>query len=134
LVTASTLAASTPSASSSSTSPSSAQDAVYFPDLVIQELTLRYSLAGGEESGSNNNGSWSSWDGGDTVGMGENAVLWELRSSDGTQYGGSPTGNGSFAGISADNFSWVVMPTSGVLVKGKEVVITLVGSPPPVQN
>ena len=108
--------------SAPSPSPS---NVVYFPELVMQELTLRYPLASVEGNDSSNGD--SSWEV-------EDASLWELRCSDGTEYGGSPTGNGFFSAVSADNFSWVAMPTSGVLLRGQEIMISFVGTPPPPQD
>ena len=121
----------TSSASSSSSSPSSPSPtgkAVYFPELVVAELTLRYS---DDETSNGINGSSSSLEIMDVAVMGADAVLWELRSSDGTEYGGLPTSNMHFAAVSADSFTWVAMPISGVLVKGQEVTINFVGTPPP---
>ena len=114
------------STTTSSSSSSSAKDAVYYPQLVTQELTLRYSSGGVIESDSRGSEM--------AIVMGEDAVLWQLRSSNRTGHEGEPTGNGSFTGVSNDNFSWVAMPASGVLVKNQEVTISLVGTPPPPQD
>ena len=121
-----TSSASSSSSSTSSTSPTG--KAVYFPELVVAELTLRYS---DDETSNGINGSSSSLGRMDVAVIGADAVLWDLRSSDGTEYGGLPTSNMHFAAVSADNFSWVAMPISGVLVKGQEVTINFVGTPPP---
>ena len=121
-------ASSAASSSSSLLSPPLTGKAVYFPELVVAELTLRYS---GNEGSDKINQSWSSLEGVDVVGMGADAVLWELRSADGTDYGGLPTNNGRFSSISSDNFSWVAMPISGVLMKDQEITVNFVGAPPP---
>ena len=114
------------STTASSSSSLSAEDAVYYPQEVTQELTLRYSSGGDVESDSSGSEV--------AVVMGEDAVLWQLRSSNRAVHEGEPIGNGSFTGVSNDNFSWVAIPASGVLVKGQEVTISFVGTPPPPQD
>lgn len=107
--------------------------AVYYPSLVVEELTLRHA---------------SREDGDDDEGMaailaGAGGVLWELRRTDGldSEGGGgaasngvAPDENGAFPATeatSADNFTWTAVPWTGFLVGGQEVTIRLVGTPPP---
>lgn len=109
----------------SSTSWSPGKSTVYYPDLVEKELTLRYIVD--SSSGSE----WSS-EGEGVMESATDAVLWELQSFNGSN-GGLPSENGVFNNLSPDNFSWVAMPSSGVLVKGQELTISLVATPPPVR-
>lgn len=68
------------------------------------------------------------------VGIDMDAVLWEFRPFNESEYGGTSTDNGLFYYISADNFPWVAMPVARTLVKGQDVTIRLIGSPPPVKD
>ena len=100
----------------------------YYPELVTKELVLRQPAVSSLEDGAEVSG-------------GEGGVLWELRRTDGGGGGGGGDGdaelglaadeNGTFAGVSADNFTWTAVPRSGQLVAGQEVTVKLVGTPPP---
>lgn len=114
---------------SSSSSPSSSQTAdatvFYYPDVVTRELVLRRpatAAQGDQESGLG----------------GAGGVLWELRRTDGNAevdgFGGGADEDGVFAGMSVDNFTWTAVPWSGFLVRGQEVTIRLVGTPPPPED
>lgn len=95
----------------------------YYPDVVTRELVLRRpATATQEENGLG----------------GAGGVLWELRRTDGdgdaggaSDLGEAADKDGVFGGMSLDNFTWTAVPWSGYLVRGQEVTIKLVGTPPP---
>lgn len=109
------------SAASMTTSLSGSTPVVYYPELVTQELVLRHT----SDTGVENN-----------LMEGAGDVLWELQMTGGgdggggTEAGQSADKNGEFMGMSLDNFTWTALPYSGFLVRGQEVKIQLVGSPP----
>ncbi|CAN0395186.1 unnamed protein product, partial [Ectocarpus sp. 12 AP-2014] len=111
------------SASASSSSSSSFATAeVYYPDLVTHELVLRYSSSEEEEAAAAAAAAAGS----------QLGVLWRLQRTDGD--GGAQAADdetGAFEGAAPDNFTWTAVPWSGYLVRGQEVTIQLVGTPPP---
>lgn len=102
-------------------------DTVYYPDLVVQEIVLSLPFSGEVSSGSASDGSTEGSEGGVLT----EGVVWELRHSDGSEEGASADEDGSFSGLSGDNFSWSAVPSAGYLPRGQEMTITLVGMPPP---
>ena len=113
---------------SSSSQASEAQDdgdasVFYYPDVVTRELVLRRPAATAAQEDEEQGG----------LG-GAGGVLWELRRTDGEVgdgFGQAADDDGAFPGVAPDNFTWTAVPPSGFLVRGQEVTIRLVGTPPP---
>lgn len=123
------------SASAASSQTSEAQDdggddddapVFYYPDVVTRELVLRRPATAAAQEEEQQSG----------LG-GAGGVLWELRRTDGDGsesgdgFGQAADEDGAFPGMSPDNFTWTAVPPSGFLVRGQEVTVRLVGTPPP---
>ena len=104
--------------------------AVYYPDLVVQEIVLSLPLSGQSDSGSGSSSTAYNVTE-EEEGVFTDGVLWELRYPDGSEYGTGADEDGLFSGLSRDNFSWTAVPSVGYLQRGEEVTVTLVGTPPP---
>lgn len=117
------------SESPSSAAPDGDASVFYYPDVVTRELVLRLPAATTQEE--------------DNAMGGAGGVLWDLRRTDGAAaaaagdsgaVGEAAGEDGAFAGMSPDNFTWTAVPWSGFLVRGQEVTIKLVGTPPPPED
>eukprot|EP00752_Nemacystus_decipiens_P008583 g7664.t1 len=119
-----------PESSSQTSEAQNDADVFYYPDVVTREVVLSYpdTTEGQQEQ----------------IGSGGGVgALWELRRTDGDgdgevgdadSLGRAADGDGTFPGMSLDNFTWTAVPLSGFLVRGQEVTIRLEATPPPPED